>query len=96
MCLALAVHLSESEWLSNKSNALRILVWCVGSSYLATTFAVSVERYVLGSVSSDAIRRIRLMMADEEQFFVFVPGSLLSLVSTLSLGPCTLHPPPPP
>ena len=92
MCLALAVRLSESDWLSSKSNALRILVWCVGSSYLATTFAASINRYVLGSVSSDAIRRIRLMMADEEQFFVFVPGSLLSLVSTLSLGSCT--PPP--
>ena len=77
----MAVCLSKSEWLSNKNNALRTLMWCVGGSFAATAFAASIDRYVLGTVSSDAIRRIRLMMVDEEQFFVFVPGSLLSLSS---------------
>lgn len=83
----MAVCLSNSEWLSNKNNALRTLTWCVGSSFLATTFTASINRYVLGAVSSDAVRRIRLMMVDEEQFFVFVPGSLLSLsAGTLRLS----------
>ena len=82
----MAIRLSESGWLSNKANALRILTWCVGNGYLANTFSASINRFVLGPVTAETTRRIRLMMTDQEQYAGFVPECLLSLVSTLPLG----------
>ena len=70
---------------------MKILVWCIGSSYLATIFANSINYYVALPISSEGIRRIRLNVIDQEHFYSDVPCSLLKLVSTKSVNSTKQH-----
>ena len=84
--MALSHQLAESEWLSNKNNAIKILVWCIGSSYLATLYANSVDYYVVLPITGEYTRRIRLSLMDQEKYYSDVPCSILSLASSNDSG----------
>lgn len=78
--------LCDNEWLSNKNNAMKVLVWCIGSSYLATSLANGIHHYILGPVTQETIRRIRNNSIDSESLFPQVPTCLLHLVNSNPMG----------
>ena len=80
--------LSESEWLSNKNNAMKVMVWCIGCTYLASTFVNSINEYILAPVTAESIRRIRMIALDNDKYIKKVPSSILNLMSTLSGDSC--------
>ena len=84
--MALSHQLAESEWLSNKNNAIKILVWCIGSSYLATLYANSIDYYVVMPITGEYTRRIRMSLMDQEKYYSDVPCSILSLASSNDSG----------
>lgn len=84
--MALSHQLAESEWLSNKNNAIKILVWCIGSSYLATLYANSIDYYVVLPITGEYTRRIRMNLMDQEKYYSDVPCSILSLASSNDTG----------
>lgn len=73
--------LSENEWLSRKSNSMKVLIWCIGSSYLATTLANSIDAYVLGPVTLESTRRVRNSYVDYKKRYTEVPSSILTLMN---------------
>ena len=72
--------LSENEWLSNKTNTLKVLAWCFGSTFVATSLAASVCWYVLCPLTPDDIRRIRCNSIDRDDCIHQIPVCLLTLV----------------
>lgn len=74
--------LSESEWLSNRNNAMKILVWCIGSTFSASSFLNSINQYVLPPVTNDLIRRIRSLALDHRKCRENIPGTILRLASS--------------
>lgn len=73
--------LSENEWLSRKSNTMKVLIWCIGSSYLASTLANSIDAYVLGPVTLESTRRVRNSYVDYKKRCIEVPSSILTLMN---------------
>ena len=78
--------LSETEWLSNKTNTLKVLAWCIGSTYLANSLAASVYWYVLSPITPDDIRRIRSNSIDRDNCIHQIPVCLLTLVHNSHYG----------
>ena len=74
--------LSESEWLSNRNNAMKILVWCIGSTFSASSFLNSINQYVLPPITPDLIRRIRSLALDHRKCRENIPGTILRLASS--------------
>lgn len=78
--------LSENEWLNNKTNTLKVLSWCIGSTYLANSLAASVYWYVLSPITPDDIRRIRSNSIDRDDCIHQIPVCLLTLVHNSYYG----------
>ena len=74
--------LSESDWLSNRNNAMKMLVWCIGSTFAASSFLNSINQYVPPPVTPALIRRIRSLALDHRKCRENIPGTLLRLASS--------------
>lgn len=80
----MSYELCESKWLASRNNALKVLTWCVGSCSLASSFASSVENYVLMPISSESVRRMRMTMIDHEKGRANIATCLLGMIMQTS------------
>lgn len=81
-CVALSYYLCESEWLRNRCNCSRVLVWCIGSPNLSNTFSKRIQCYTLGTVSLDEVRKLRFSLKDLRKYYPLIPNCLLKLASS--------------